>query len=185
MRILVLMPCNKTFAKQCQEIAKEFLDRNPKNVNVFIIPMFMEYLTVTNQASGVVESLFFAIKAAQLAYEADNTIIFGNIPKDYKFDAVFEFNQDYVDYFIDAINEVISGDDEDSKKLKAYTTNLYGREDSRLQLHDVKATVKFLIDYCNSSGEAEIKELEEKYKKKIEKILKTPITYKMEKQVKR
>ena len=179
MKILVLVPNNLTNLEYCMKIWEKL---NPEiQEKSFCIPMYMQYLVDTNQVKDQTEAFFYAMRAAEMVYQnvktGDTAIIFGNMNKGYKFDTVFNFQNNhydmYKDYFIEALNEVIKPDTEDDssyKILSRYTTNLHEANESSLILMDIDAASEFLNSYTSTDVEQTLKDLRTEYLKKLDTI---------------
>ena len=103
MRILVLVPNNLTNLEYCMKIWEKLSPEIQQKS--FCIPMYMQYLVDTKQVKDQTEAFFYAMRAAEMVYNSiklgDTGIIFGNMNKDYRFDTVFNFqNNKYAMYFV-------------------------------------------------------------------------------------
>ena len=167
MKILVLMPCDERRVYYASKIFKK-LSPEMKEIT-FIMAMFIDFLMQTKVESNPASALFYSILSAEKLYEAakkDDLIIFGNINKDYEFDAVFSFQDaeqtlPYDDKFITLIQEKVK----DEESLMKYINNLYGAEDVKLKLRDCTASANFLTDDIKT--DPKLDEIKEKYKDKL------------------
>ena len=179
MKILVLVPNNLNNLEYCMQIWEKL---NPKvQEKSFCIPMYMQYLVETGQAKDQTEAFFYAMRSAEMVYKnikvGEVGIIFGNMNKGYKFDAIFNFQNNnyelYKDYFIEALNEVIKPDgDDDSayKTLSKYTTNLHEANESSLILMNIDAASEFINNYTSTDVEQTLNELKTNYLKQLDEI---------------
>ena len=180
MKILILMPNNISHVDFCMEIMDK-LDIDVRQ-KCFSIPMYIQYLVETKKAPDQTEAFFYAMRAAEHVYanakdKNENLILFGNINKDYKFDMIFNFQNNsfaaYQDLFIEALNQVIKpdGDDDEAYQiLSRYTTNLHTADESSLILMNTTATAEFLNEYMTTDVESKLKQMEQEYLQKIEEI---------------
>ena len=169
MKILVLMPLDEknvyiaSAVYQCLEpYAKD---------RCFCMPFFMQYLITTKIAPNWTYSLFDTMASAERLYELaerekDNIIIFGNMPKRYKFDAVFslqdlEEDLDYSDKFLEKMQELADGD----KKLEEKVKDTYGVEDVIMPLHNKVAAADFLSAYLKT--DPHLDKIEKEYKERV------------------
>ena len=179
MRILVLVPNNLTNLEYCMKIWEKLSPEVQQKS--FCIPMYMQYLVDTKQVKDQTEAFFYAMRAAEMVYNdikvGDTGIIFGNMSKHYRFDTIFNFQNNkyamYKDYFIEALNEVIKPDGEDDsayKTLSKYTSNLHEANESTLILMDIDATSEFLNSYTSTNVEQTLKDLRTQYLEKLDTI---------------
>ncbi len=175
MKILVLMPLDESSVYMASGLYKNV----PHEIQdcFFAMPMFMEYLVETGQSQNFFEALFFTVLAAEKLYDAtkpeEPLIIVGNMPKKYKFDAIFNFqdiNEDlpFQDNFTTKVKELVK----DEEMLLNKINDMYTNEDSQLALHNLVATADFLTAYLQTDPGIEkiteeyqqrLKEIEEKY----------------------
>ena len=174
MKILLLMPCDERNIYEAQAIYNN-LSAELKE-QTFAMPCFMQYLVTTNLVKNWITAFYYSLVAAKNICKAtetkDNLIIIGNVPKDFKFDSIFNFQMaekslPYEDKFITKIKEAVSEDE----KLTALITNLYEAKDSQYSLHNCKATAQFLDKYIKTDFSLEeinqkIQEYEESIKRK-------------------
>ena len=179
MKILVLVPNNLTNLEYCMKIWEKLSPEIQQKS--FCIPMYMQYLVETKQVKDQTEAFFYAMRAAEMVYNSiklgDTGIIFGNMNKDYRFDTIFNFQNNkyamYKDYFIEALNEVIKPDGEDDsayKILSQYTSNLHEANESTLILMDIDAASEFLNKYAATDVEQTLKDLRTQYLEKLDTI---------------
>lgn len=179
MKILVLVPNNVTNLEYCMQIWEKL--RPELQEKSFCIPMYIQYLVETGQAKDQTEAFFYAMRCAEMIYKNttknDMMIIFGNMNKNYKFDTIFNFQNNtydkYKDYFIEALNEVIKPDgDDDSayKLLSQYTTNLHEASESSLVLMNIDAACDFLNSYTKTNIDKTLNELRTNYLNKLDEI---------------
>ena len=166
MKILVLMPLDE----RCVPAATAIYQALPKEVKdiTFAIPMYMEYLVKAkiegSWEEAVVRSLFSSKKLLDVLKPEDDYILIGNAPKDFKFDAIFNFQDidkslPYKDVFLDKVKSIFNVDEE--PLLKGLLGNLYSGESSTFSLHNCIATADFLAKYIKTIN------IEETYNKVI------------------
>lgn len=170
MKILVLMPLDEKSVYIASAIYHS-LDSYAKD-RCFAMPFFMQYLITTKIAPNWTYAVFDSILAAEHLYETaerakDDMIIFGNMPKKYKFDIVFniqDLDEDlpYEDKFMDKIRELIKGDE----TLEAKVMDMYTNVDSNMALHNKIASADFLSAYLKTDPHLE--EIEAKYRESID-----------------
>lgn len=166
MKILVLMPLDQQHVDMSAAIYKA-LPHEIKE-HTFVMPMFMEYLISVGKSQNWLWAFFDAIVSAKSVYQTadknnDNLIIIGNLPIDYKFDAVFNFQEmdeslPYKDNHAAKIKELVQNEE----VLANIVNNLYGADASKFSLHNCVATADFLTAYLDT--DPKIDELKEKYK---------------------
>lgn len=170
MKILLLMPLDEKSAYMASGIYKS-LPKEIKEVT-FCMPAFMEYLLITKTSPNWEYALFDSLLSAKHVYEAakdDNLIIIGNMPKDYKFDAIFNFQDleeslDYNDPFIDKMREKVASED----ILMKLIDNTYNKEDSKLSLHNCIATADFLTAYLQT--DPQVDQIRASYEKRLQEL---------------
>lgn len=163
MKILVLMPLDERSVYMAARLYAALPDDVKEHT--FAMPMFMEYLVEGKIAANWAASVFQTIIAARSVYRAakdDDLIVIGNINQDYKFDAIFNFqdaekDEPYVDVFVDKLSTI------DDDALQVIISNLYSNEDSKMPLHNCKASGDFLGKYIKT--DPHLKKLEEEYQK--------------------
>lgn len=169
MKILVLMPCDERMvynaAKLYQELPKEIKDIT------FNMPMFMDYLVNVKIVDNWVMAFYDALISAEKLYAAaqkskKDLIIFGNMPLNLPFDAVFNFQDaeeklPYEDKFLEKIKEIVA----DEPILAACVEKMHSAEESKLSLINCKASAEFLSKYIKTDPKLE--EIKEKYKDKL------------------
>lgn len=180
MKILVLTPCNGLHVNYTATIIKDILEKKSDSIEVFSIPMYVEYLVAVGKVKDKVEGFFYAMRAAEYVYnqrKKPNLIIFGNMSKKFDFDSVFNFQEDkvlqYTDFFIQGLNEAIKPDGEDDSAyqfLSQFTTNLHEADESCLTLVNPSATSEFLVNYCNAEVEEKLERLKQNFMTELEKI---------------
>ena len=167
MKILVLMPCDEQHVHAATKIY-EMLPQEIKECT-FAMPMFMEYLIETKIVRNWIFSFYDTLISAQHLYEAaeredEDLIIIGNIPANYKFDIVFNFQDieqslSYKDTFIEKIKELVQEDE----KLYSMISNLHKANESELALQNCIATADFLTNYIKADATKELKRIEKEY----------------------
>lgn len=168
MKILVLMPLDERSVYMAARLYN-YLPEEVKD-KTFAMPMFMEYLVNGKIANNWAASVFQSIIAARSIYRAaekDDLIIIGNINNEYKFDAIFNFqdaekDEEYLDVFLDKLKTI---DDEDLKKM---VENMYEAKDSKMPLHNCEAAAEFLATYLTTDPHLE--EIEQEYIEKLKEI---------------
>lgn len=140
--------------------------------------MYIQYLIETKQAASLAEAYFYAARSAEMLYkrakEEDNLVIFGNMSINYKFDAVFNFQNNtfdaYRDVFLEALNEVLKDDEETNELLTQYTKNLHKADESSLILVNIDAASNFINSYMSTNVEQQLIELQQNYLSKLKEI---------------
>lgn len=89
------------------------------------------------------------------------------MPKDYKFDAVFNFQDEeqscrYEDLFVEKLKEICASEE----LLMKYLNNLYTDEDSKLGLTNINAAADFISAYLDT--DPHLDEITQKYREKLE-----------------
>lgn len=177
MKILVLMPLDEKWVYAATAIWDKMDDEIRDHC--FAMPMFMQTTVTWGRSRNWTDAAFFALKCSEYVYqtaekEGDPLIIIGNMPKDFKFDAVFNFQDmeetlPYEDKFMDKIKESLKKvSSEDVLLLEGMINNLYTAEDSTFSLTNCQATADFLGAYMKA--EIDFKKIEEEYKKALEEI---------------
>ena len=167
MKILVLMPLDERMSYYAAKIYSE-LPNEIKEIT-FSMPMFMDYMITTGAAQNWIYALFDALISAERVYNAagdEDLIIFGNMPSDFHFDAVFNFQDDklqlpHEDNFLARVREIVAGE----SILAARLENMHGASESKFQLTNCKATAGFLSEYIKT--DPKIEDIKEKYKDKL------------------
>lgn len=165
MKILILMPLDQQHVDASAAIYKSL----PHEIQetTFPMPMFMEYLIGVGKSQNWLWAFFDAVVSAKSIYNAaaktdKHLIIIGNMPTDYKFDAVFNFQEieeslPYKDNHAEKIKELV----QDEEVLANIVNNLYTADASQFSLHDCRATADFLTAYLET--DPKIDELKQKY----------------------
>jgi hypothetical protein len=147
-----------------------------KDLNVFPMPSYLDYLTITKKIGfdeALIWSLVIAKKMVTTKY-AENTIIIGNVEKVGKIDSIFNFqypekDAEYKDVFIEKLTEIANNKlDKTNKndlKLLSCLNNLYTAKDSIMPLHNTSASAKFLTEYALT--DPNLNALKAKYKGKM------------------
>ena len=169
MKILVLMPLDEKNVYIASAVYHCLTPRAKERC--FCMPFFMQYLITTKIAPNWVYSVFDSILSAEKVYKLaeennDDLIIFGNMPKKYKFDAVFsiqdlEEDLPYEDKFLEKIRELAKGE----KDLEKKVMKMYGVEDVIMPLHNKIAAADFLSAYLETDPGLDL--IEKEYKEKL------------------
>ena len=169
MKILVLMPLDEKNTYMGAGIYKG-LTAHAKD-NCFSMPTFMDYVVGTKIAKNWEYALFYSILSAEKIYETaekekNDLIVIGNMPKEYKFDLIVNFQDlveslPYEDKFVEKMREKSEGD-----SLLSNMLNMYGNEDSKLAMHNILATADFLSKYIETDPHLE--DIEADYEKRLE-----------------
>lgn len=155
MKILVLMPLDERLVPAATAIYQA-LPKEVKDIT-FAIPMYMEYLVKSKIESSweeaVVRSLFSSKKLLDVLKPEDDYILIGNAPKDFKFDAVFNFQDideslPYKDVFLEKVKSIFNV--EEAPLLQNLLGNLYDGSASTFSMHNCVATADFLSKYIKT-----------------------------------
>jgi hypothetical protein len=162
------MPLDERMSHYAYKIYSE-LPNEIKEIT-FSMPMFMEYTIITRVAQNWKHALFKALAGAERKYSEagdGDLVIFGNMPSDFHFDAVFNFQDDklqlpHEDNFLARVRE----EEVASKSISAARLeNMHGASESKFQLTNCKATAGFLSEYIKT--DPKIEDIKEKYKDKL------------------
>lgn len=173
MKILVLMPLDEKWSYVATELWKHLSDKAKENS--FAMPMFTEWqLKTKKMVVGAdlpphwnVATMGSIIKAREIYKIQDSAkkdfILFGNISPDYKFDAIFNFqdteeDKAYEDKYIEKLKAAL-GDD-----LAPYF-NFYPSTASKMPLHNVEAAAAFLSAYIET--DPHLDEIKAKYQETL------------------
>jgi len=169
MKILILMPCDEQHVYAASGIYKALSDEVKDKC--FVMPMFMDYLINTKIVGNWIMAFYDALISAKNLCKAadeknDDVIIIGNAPSAVKFDAVFNFqdieeDMAYEDKFIEKIKEIVA----ENEKLIGYVNDLHKAEESKMPLHNCKATGEFLSAYIKT--DAKLNLLKEEYEQRL------------------
>lgn len=169
MRILVLMPLDERCAYMAMGIYKNL----PAEIKdkTFCMPAFMDYLVTSKLVPNWEYALFDTLLTSEkiLNVEDEDVIVLGNVKKDYKFDAIFNFQDidndlPYKDTFVKKMRETVASEE----LLLSKIDNLYGAEDSQLALKNCRATADFLTAYFDT--DPKLNELKKEYLKKVQEL---------------
>jgi len=168
MKILLLMPLDEKFSYMAMGIYNN-LPHEIKD-KTFCMPTFMDYLVNVKVCPNYEYAIFDTILSAKKVYDAakgDDLIIIGNMPKEYKFDAIFNFQDlvedlPYKDFFLEKVIEKVAGEE----ILMKMVNNMYAKEDSKLALHNCTATADFLTAYLDT--DPHLNKIEKDYKRRLE-----------------
>lgn len=169
MKILVLMPLDEKSVYMAMGIYKglphELQDK------CFCMPVFMDYLVQTKLVENWGYALFDTLLAAKKIYEVgeDDLIIIGNTDKNYKFDAIFNFQDieedlPFKDEFAAKVKDLVQSEEVLAKLIN----NLYDNKDSIMPLHNCLATADFLSAYIKT--DPGLDKLKTEYQKKLENL---------------
>ncbi len=174
MKILVLMPVYDTH----EDITYAIYSKLPHEVKekVFGMNMYSSYLKAIKTNLTPFEAYFETLMVTEKVYEScgadEDLIIFGNLPKKYKFDAVFTFQDNiealpYKDLWLDKIDEVAT-EVSDPILDKYFTKPFYSEEDSQTDLIDCTAAADFLAAYLQT--DPKLDKIKREYEEKIKEI---------------
>ena len=153
MKILVLMPCDERQLYACYKIYQG-LNEKAKD-KVFFTPMFIDYLLQTKIYSKWIEAFYDTLcRVKQVYNQNENFILFGNIDKSCKFDAIFSFQDlertlPYQDGTIEKIKQLdfIKSD----PQLLAPLNALYSADDvNQIPLTNCSATAELINKFFDS-----------------------------------
>lgn len=159
MKMLILMPLDEKMVYAATGIYKELPDE-VKDIT-FNMPMMMEYLIVTKQAenyeNAAVDVLYSACKVYEAA-ENNNLVVIGNMPKNFKFDYVYNFQDieqalPYKDLFIENLLKKCKEVLEEDNIVFKYLDNLHTADESLLSLENCEATAHFIGKFVNAGKE--------------------------------
>ena len=169
MKILVLMPLQEQSAYMAMGIWKNM----PAEVKdkTFCMPAFMDYLVTTKLVPNWEYALFDTILCAEkmAAVEDEDLIILGNVKKDLHFDVVFNFQDvkeslPYEDKFVEMMKNKVRSEEILFNKVN----NLYTNEDSKMALHNCRATADFLTDYLKT--DPKLGQIRKEYLRKLREL---------------
>ncbi len=156
MKMLVLMPCDERKVFEANEIFKN-MDEYTKN-RTFIFPYFMQYLISSHTVENWVLAYYYTLVAAKNLYKTaqetnDDLIIIGNMPADFQFDEIFNFQdaereEPYEDVFLEKIKEMVSEDE----MLSGMINKMHTAEESQMALKNCRATGEFLSNYLKAEA---------------------------------
>lgn len=169
------MPLDEKWSYIASGIYKN-LDDNAKNKS-FVMPMFTEWQLATKKMIIGQDlphnwnvATFGSIVKAREFYQIQDTLeqdflLIGNIKPDYKFDIIFNFQDEdedapYQDLYIDKLKTVFKDDEVLSNNLIFYDSTA-----SIMPLHNIKATAEFLSAYLNT--DPNVDKIKEKYKNSL------------------
>lgn len=165
MKLLVLMPLDEKMVYNATTLY-EALPEDVKE-HTFPMPMYMQYLMTTKVCKNWIEAFFDSILSARALYRAaekggHDLIILGNIDKDFKFDAVFNFQDaeltlPYEDKFAQKIQTIV----ESEEPLLSIVSNLHTAEESKFSLRNCQASATFLSSYLTT--DPKLDEIKAKY----------------------
>lgn len=154
MKILLLMPCDEQHVYAATYIYKSL----PAEIRerTFAMPMFMQYIVTVRKLSNWVEAFFDSFLGMKAVYKTaekfgDDLIVIGNAPADFKFDAVFNFQEidealPYKDDFLEKIRMICA----DEPVLLRTIAALHEAHESQMALMDCTATADFLTAYLQT-----------------------------------
>lgn len=158
MKILVLMPLSESHS----HIVMAIYNALPHEVREksFIMPAYIDYLLTTKFAENSIYAVSNALLAAQHCWkqaeeEHQDLIIFGNIDNSFKFDAIFNCQDDkedlpYVDGRAVKMQELVKG-----SNIEYIAHELYTDKDSKMALHNPVAIADFLTAYLQTDPHLE------------------------------
>ena len=173
MKILVLMPVYDTH----EDFTYAIYSKMPHEIKdqTFGMNMYNTYLKTIKKNVNPLETYFATLMTAEKICENlkedENIIVLGNMPKKYKFDAIFSFQDNlealpYEDKWLKKVAEVIQ-DTNEELLTKYFDWPFYSAEDSQLNLTDCVATADFLAAYLQT--DARLDRIQNEYKKKLQK----------------
>ena len=160
MKILVLFPLDEKYSYIATALYKA-LDQSVKD-NTFVMPMFSEWQMATKHMIlgddlpihwnvATFGSIVKAREMYKIQEEAHKDfLLIGNISPQYKFDAIFNFQEiekdlPYEDQYIDKLRKVFADVEVLAKNLE-----LYGADASKMTLHNIEAAAAFLSSYMQT-----------------------------------
>ena len=168
MKILVLMPLSEEYTY----FAHAIYNAMPATVRekTFMMPAFIDYQLETKLAENSLYATAGALLAAQKCYdqaveEKQDLIILGNIDKKYKFDVIFNFQDDkedmaYKDPRAEKFVEIVK-----DSEIEYLAHDLYKNEDSTMPLHNPIATADFLTAYLETDPKLDL--IKEEYEARL------------------
>ena len=173
MKILVLMPLDERQVYNCVGLWKAFVAAQGQewtSDNIFLMPLYMDYLTTTGKSINLMEAVGQAIiSTKEMVTSNKNIIVFGNLPiSSTSFDYIFNFQQNdqaipYKDLVLEAICKTAQESDDDY--LKQLFNNFYKADASIMALQNFTATAEFLSKWYTS--EEQMNTVKERYKDKF------------------
>ena len=174
MKILVLMPVYDTH----EDMTYAIYSKMPHEIKekVFGMNMYATYLKTIKKNTNPLETYFDTLMTVEKIYENlkedEDIIILGNMPKKYKFDAVFTFQDNietlpYEDKWLTKVEELIQ-DANDEILTKYFVTPFYSEEDSQMDLTNCTATADFLAAYLQT--DPKLDKIKREYEEKIKEI---------------
>lgn len=180
MKILVLMPLDEKWSYVAQQLYMAL--PNEVKDKTFPMPMYMDYLMTIKLSNNWETALFDAAYSATAIYNStddeEDMIVIGNMPKTYKFDVVFNFQNeeeplDYQDLFVPKVAEKINANAdltaEEKEHLLSYITNYYTNADSKMSLCNAVASADFLAAYLTT--DPKLDKLKAEYEKRREELI--------------
>lgn len=158
MKILVLMPLSESHSHIAMAIHKAL----PHEVREksFIMPAYIDYILTTKAVENSILAVSNALYAAQLCWKqaeekGEDLIIFGNIDTSFKFDVIFNCQDDkldmpYKDGRAEKMVELVKGTD-----VEYIAHELYTDKDSKMALHNPVAIADFLTAYLETDPHLE------------------------------
>lgn len=126
----------------------------------FFMPAYIDYLLTTKTVENSIYAVSNALLAAQICWKQaeerkEDLIIFGNVDKSFKFDAVFncqDLQEDlpYQDGRAEKMQELVKGSEAEYIAHKLYTN-----ADSQMPLHNAVALADFLTAYIKTDPHLE------------------------------
>lgn len=173
MKILVLMPVYETH----EDIAYALYKALPKEIKeiTFSMEMYTTYLRAIKSISPL-DAYFQTLLATERVFENlkdnEDIIIFGNLPKKYKFDAIFAFQDNletlpYEDKPLKKIEEIVK-EVNDPVLNKYFIMPFYSAEDSQLNLTNCIASADFLTAYLET--DPKLDKIKKEYEKKLKRL---------------
>ena len=172
MKILVLMPLDEKWSYIASALYENLTEEAKQKT--FAMPMFTEWQMATKKLVVGKDlplhwntATFGTIIKAREMYQLQDAakqdfMLIGNIRPDYKFDAIFNFqdvekDEEYKDLYIEKLREVFKNEQTLMNNLEFYDAAA-----STMTLHNITAAAKFLSAYLET--DPHIEEIKEKYK---------------------
>ena len=179
MKILVLMPLDEKWSYIATALYENLTEEAKQKT--FAMPMFTEWQMATKKLVVGKDlplhwntATFGTIIKAREMYKLQDAakqdfMLIGNIRPDYKFDAIFNFQDieedlPFKDDFAAKVKDLVQSEEVLAKLIN----NLYDNKDSIMPLHNCLATADFLSAYIKT--DPGLDKLKAEYQKKLENL---------------
>lgn len=171
MKILVLMPTYLTHEDYSYAIWSKMTHEAKEKS--FSMPMFASYLQTANSKKNVLEAYFDTLLSVERIYENlkadEDLIVFGNMPKKYKFDIVFSFQDGgeklaYDDPWLRKVEEIVD-EANDEVLNRIFDKPFYAAEDAYMELTNCLATADFLSAYLQT--DPKLDKIKKEYEERV------------------